>query len=53
LSAAPTAEIAAAALEAQKAADLERADFIVIAVEPGDLARRGTDVRVALGLPPT
>lgn len=35
LSKAPTAELAAAALEAQEAAGLERADFIVVAVPPG------------------
>lgn len=35
LSRAPTAEVAAAALEAQKAAGLEKAAFVVVAVEPG------------------
>lgn len=35
LSPSPTAEIAAQAIAAQKEAGLTRADFIVIAVEPG------------------
>lgn len=37
LSRAPAAEIAAAALQAQRDAGLERADFVVLAVEPGKL----------------
>lgn len=54
LSPSPTAEIAAMATAAQKEAGLTRADFIVIAVEPGqsDVAHaaataavRGADAR--------
>lgn len=36
LSRAPHAELSAAALEAQEAAGLDSADFIVIAVTPGE-----------------
>lgn len=35
LSRAPTADLAAAAIEAQKTAGLDQADFVVLAVEPG------------------
>jgi len=35
LSRAPTAELGAAAMQAQKAAGLEVADFVIVAVPPG------------------
>lgn len=48
LSRSPAAEIAAAALAAQRTAGLERADFVVVAVEPGNLHRTAELVRSAL-----
>lgn len=45
LSKSPASEIAQAALDAQQAAGLDRADFLVIAVEPGqaDVAEQAID----------
>lgn len=45
LSKSPTSELAAAALAAQNAAGLERADFIVVAVTPGELGDVVDNVR--------
>lgn len=51
LSRSPTSELAAAALDAQRAAGLERADFIVVAVRPGEVVDAGDVVRRALQVP--
>jgi hypothetical protein len=46
----PTAELAAAALAAQEAAGLDRADFIVIAVQPDTVTKQAVEVaRRAIG----
>lgn len=44
---APVAELGAAALQAQQAAGLEAADFIVVAVEPGHADAVVADVEAA------
>lgn len=48
LSKSPTSELAAAAVAAQNDADLERADFIVVAVTPGELGNVVDAVRRVL-----
>lgn len=52
LSKAPAAELAAAAQDAQRAAGLERADFVVVAVERGHGGETERKVADALGLEP-
>lgn len=49
VSPAPAAEIAAAAYHAQQLAGLEQADFVVIAVEPGQLNEADDAINAALG----
>ena len=49
LSRAPHADVTAAALEAQRAAGLEAADFVVVALEPGRLADATDAVERVLG----
>jgi len=54
LSRAPTAELGAAALQAQKAAGLKAADFIIVAVAPGTADDAMADRIVAAAVrPPT
>lgn len=48
VSASPAAEVAAAALDAQKAAGLERASFVLVAVEADRLADVAAAVDAAL-----
>ena len=51
---APHAELAAAALQAQQAARLEAADFIVVAVEPGEVGQVQRKIDAAIeGSEPT
>lgn len=52
LSRAPAAEIAAAALNAQRDDDLTQADFVVVAVEPGQGAATEDRIRELLELDP-